>query len=205
MNKTDLHLGAHEGDEPSFLDQGDPPPAPKGPLDSITDGLKVFADVGLTLGKSVDSHTAWTQRLLRKLEANTPVNFAANGSGIFPVAWNLVLDLGTPDQGTYWEVESCAVGGTDVNVIAAGTAGLYVCGFVPPSGTGQTPGMTSAADYATSLPNIAFYGGRNIVVNDQEHLVLIVFGGTAGQQYVANAQATVFTTASGAGRVDITA
>ena len=203
IRESDLHLGAHEGTGPDFLDVEEATDKPAGPLDGITKGLKLWADVGLTLGKQLDAHTEATNKLLRRLERNTPVNYSTNASGVFPAAGNLVLSLGTPDQGTYWEVESCVVGGSDQNVAAAGTAGLYVSGFLPPSGTSQSPGLTSLADQAKTLPNVAFYGGRDIVVNDQEYLFLIVFGGTAAQQYQANAQVTVFTTASGAGRVQV--
>ena len=203
IREEDLHLGAHEGTGPDFLDVEAAAPTPAGPLDGIRDGLKLWADVGLTLGRKLDAHTEATNKLLRRLEANTPVNYGPNASGAFPAAGNLVLSFGTPDQGTYWEVESVVVGGTDVNVAAAGSAGLYVSGFLPPSGQLQTPGMTSLVDRATALPNAAFYGGRDITVNDQEYLFLILFGGSAGQTYVANAQVTVLTTASGAGRVEV--
>jgi hypothetical protein len=202
----DLHLGAHEGTGGQFID-----PAPDdtaagggGPLDDIRSGIKAFLDVGISIGKSVDSQTANVQALLRRLNFNTPIDYGANASGTFPAAGNLVLNLGTPDQGTYWEVESCATGGLDVNITAAGSAGLYVSGYLPLTGTSQTPGMTSLCDRAATFPNVAFYGGRDIVVNDQEYLFLIVFGGTVGQQYAANAQVSVFNTASARGNVEVT-
>ena len=50
---ADLHLGAHEGtgtNVPTDLDA----PSSSGPLDQITSGLKVWANVGATLGKSLD-------------------------------------------------------------------------------------------------------------------------------------------------------
>jgi len=60
--------------------------------------------------------------------------------------------------------------------------------------------MSVLADYASSLPNVGFYGTRQLLVNDQETLVLLVDGGTAGQVYVANAQMSVFNVMAAMGR-----
>ena len=197
-----MHTGAHEGTGPSFRDDlDDDGGAPSGPLDEIRNGIKAFLDVGIQIGQSVDRHQESIRTLLARLEKNTPINYAASASGTFPAAGNLVLNLGTPDQGTYWEVESCAVGGLDQNITAAGSAGLYVSGYLPLSGTSATPGMTALCDQAKTFPNVGFYGGRDIVVNDQEYFFLIIFGGTAGQQYASNAQVSVFNTASARGNV----
>jgi hypothetical protein len=64
--------------------------------------------------------------------------------------------------------------------------------------------MTSLADQATTLPNIGFYGGRDVVVNDQEYLFLLIFNGTSAQQYAANAQVTVYNVTAGKGGEEIT-
>lgn len=201
----DLHLGAHEGTGGGFVDPNPPDDATStgGPLDDIRSGIKAFLDVGISIGKSVDQQTANVRALLQRLEFNTPIDYAVSASGVFPASGNLVLNLGTPDQGTYWEVESCAVGGLDQNITAAGSAGLYVSGYLPLSGTSATPGMTALCDQAKTFPNVGFYGGRDIVVNDQEYFFLIVFGGTVGQQYAANASVSVFNTASSRGNVEV--
>ena len=202
-----LHLpteGLHEGTGAQFQNAGleDETGASSSgtPLDEIRNGIKVFLDLGITIGKQVEEQTRATNRLLNRLERNTPVDSSLIASGVFPATGNLVLNLGGADQGTFWEVESVAVGGTDQNVSAAGTAGLYVSGFVP--GPTSSPGMTALADQAKSLPNTGFYGGRDIVVNDGEYLFLIIFGGTVGQTYVANAQCTVFNVAAALGQVE---
>ena len=117
--------------------------------------------------------------------------------GVFATGVSLILNLGSPDQGTYWEVASCAVGGTDYNVTASGTAGLYVAANT------QAAGMTNLADYAGSFPNTAFYGTKQVIVNDQEILFLIVTAATNGQTYAANAQVTVWNVAAAGGKVEI--
>ena len=203
---TDLHLGAHEGSGAHWTDPApDDSDTSSGPLDDIRSGIKAFLDVGISIGQSVDKHTESTRALLRRLEYNTPINYSAIASGVYPSTGDLVLNFGAPDQGTYWEVESIAIGGLDVNVTATGTAGLYVSGFLPLSNGSGNPGMTSVADYANALPNVAFYGGRDILVNDQEYLYAIIFGGSVGQAYAGNAQVSVFQTASARGNTEITA
>lgn len=176
------------------------------PFASIPGGIKAFFDFGIQLGKKMDAQIDVTRRLLKRLERNTPVDYTCIASGTFPASGNLTLNLGSPDIGTYWEVESCAVGGTDQPTTAAGTAGLYTSGFVPTTGTTVSPGMTSLRDQAKTLPNVGFYGGRELLVKPEEYLFLIIFAGTAAQVYQANARVTVYNIAAGGGGpVEITA
>jgi hypothetical protein len=42
------------------------------------------------------------------------------------------------------------------------------------------------ADQSASLPNKAFYGSEELVVQANESISVVIVGGTAGQQYVAN-------------------
>jgi hypothetical protein len=194
-------MAEHEGGRNSFP-QADPEPS-SSPLDDLRSGLKVWADLGVSIGSAVEQQTRNMNSLLAKLERWTPVDYVAIASGVFPASGNLVLNLGSPDQGTYWEVMSCAAGGTDVNVTAAGTGGLYVSGFTPTTGTTASAGMTGLVDRASSFPNVAFYGTRQLLVQDQEYLYLVIFGGTPGQTYVANANVTVYNVASGGGKTSI--
>ena len=184
----------------------DDPDAQPGPLDDIKNGLKVWFDLGATLGQQMDEqHRSW-RRLMQRLQHATPVDYGIGVSGIYPATGNLVLVFGTPDQGTYWEIESCVLGGTDVNVTATGSAGLYVSAVLPvPGGGGVAPGgITSLADRAATLPNVAFYGRRDLVVNDQEYLFAVIFGGAAGQTYAGNMSATVVPVDAASGRDVVT-
>lgn len=161
------------------------------PLGDIRSGIKAMFNFGVTIGESIDKHTRSVDRLMRKLQRNTPVDYGIGVSGVYPAAGNLVLSFGGPDQGTFWELESIVLGGTDENVTVAGSAGLYVSAFLPPSGTSAPGGITSLADLAKTLPNVAFYGKRDIVVNDGEYLFAVIIGGTPGTTYGGNMSATV--------------
>ena len=194
----------HEGERNTYPNEdliSDAASASSNPLDDLKSGLKVWFDLGLTLGKKLDEQTDTLNRALRRLERNTPVNFAAVASGTQSGTNPLVLNLGSPDQGTYWQVNSCAVGGTDVNTTAAGSAGLYVSPFLPNGNLSQSPGLLAAVDHAVSLPNFAFYGTAQNIVTESDYLFLIIFGGTANQQYAANAQVQVFNVAAAGGSV----
>jgi len=150
----------------------------------VMSGLKLWADVGLQLGKSVEAQTAAIERQ-NALQTNTPFIYQTVASGVY-TSGTLVLNLGTPDMGTYWEVESISIGGTDLSVTAAGSAGVYITAI------GNTsPGMTAAMDYAAYLPNVGFYGSRKLYVKEQENIIVGVWNGTNGQTYVANCRVSV--------------
>jgi len=170
----------------------------------VESGLKVWADVGLTIGRHVEELGSKIDRLNRlwaNLEANTPVDYQSVASGVFVTGTPLILNLGSPDIGTYWEVTGVAVGGLEINVTAAGAPGLYVSAVPTLAGAG----LANVSDFWASMPAMANYGTRQLVVKDQESLFFVIFGGTNGQTYVANASVTVFPVGSAKGGVEITA
>ncbi len=105
---------------------------------------------------------------------------------------SFVLDLGTPSQGTFWEVRRIVTGGLDVTTLADGSAGLYLSG----SPTVNGAGLNNAEDWAPFLPSIKRYGPGALYVRSSEHVFLVVSGATAGQTYVSHALCRVYTTAS---------
>ena len=206
LNMTDKEypqtdIGVHEGNPQTFLmDQpghGDNAPADQGAA------LKIIANIGLELGRHAKEIEKHNRRLWAKLQYATPVNYRNVASGVFATGVPLVLNFGGPDQGTFWELENLAVGGTDINVTAAGSFGLYVSGYVA---NGVSPGMGALVDGANDsgggaaiLPYTQTYGGRNIVINESESLYVVIFSGTNNQQYVANMAVTVWKNAAGLG------
>jgi len=153
--------------------------------DELHSGLKIFIDAGLEIGKSVDKNTKALRDGFAALQSNTPYIYKTVASGTYS-SGTLLLNLGTPDAGTYWEVESITVGGTDLSVTAAGSAAVYVTAM-----SNNIAGTSSAMDYAATLPNVGFYGSRKLYIKEQENLIVGVWGGTANQVYVANAAVSV--------------
>ena len=150
----------------------------------LSSGLKLWADVGLSIGKSLDDVQTQIKNLEAKLEKNVPVDYSTSAAGVFVTGTPLVLELGGPDKGHMWEVSQIAIGGTEINVTAAGSAGAYISALPTLAGAG----LTNLADVWASLPNVVNYGTAQQTVNDAESLFVIVFGGTNAQTYVASAQ-----------------
>lgn len=161
----------------------------------LSSGLKIWANVGAELGSKMERIANTNEKLWNKLQFGTPVLRRVSVSGVYPSSGYLTLQLGSPDDGTYWDIESVIIGGTDINVTASGSAGLYVVGM----STNVSPGLGNALDFTTTLPNAAFYGFRDIYVNDGEYVMACIYAGTAGQTYVAAITATVYNVASSLG------
>jgi hypothetical protein len=196
-------VGVHEGNRD--FTEGEPPS--QSWQQRVLTGIQVGLDLCVQIGKQLDRMDRHYAELNERLQRFTPVDYGLDAAGVVSGTNPLVLALGSPDMGTYWEVESCFVGGTDQNVTAAGSAGLYVAATLPTvSASGALighGGTVNISDRAATLPNPAFYGRRDIVVFSQEWLYVVVVGGTAGQQYVANASVSSYNVASARG-VDVT-
>ena len=170
--------------------------------ESLLEGIKIWAKVGVELGESVKKANKLNEELWRRLQFATPVRTWQVASGTFPSSGNLTLTLGSPDAGTYWNIRSFAIGGTDVNVTAAGKFGLYVSGFV--SNT-SSPGMTALIDGggtyggADQMPYSENYGNDSFRINDQETVQVVIYGGTSGQVYSCNMGALVYNSAAALG------
>jgi len=197
LNRSNLmsNRTIHEGPRRDVTDAVEMDTASQSMSDNLVNGLKVWVDVGLKLGKQIEEQKAKADAAAIKLQRNTPVDYTLSQYGTFPSSGPLILNIGTPDLGTYWEVESVIVGGTEINVTAAGKAGLYVTAVPTTAGLG----LSNCVDIAASLPNAGFYGRRDIVVTAQENLVVAIFSGTVGQGYIASASVTVLNVAAAQG------
>jgi hypothetical protein len=171
--------------------------------ETLLSGLKIWAKVGVELGEQVKKQAETNERLWRRLQFGTPISYKVVASGTFVTGQKLVLNLGAPDAGTYWNVRSFAIGGTDVNVTAAGQFGLYISGFTQ---SNYSPGMGALVDGggtyggADTMPYSENYGNDSLRVQDSENLYVVVQGGTNGQTYVANVGVLVYNAASGLGK-----
>lgn len=160
-------------------------------MSTDTGGLDVQAgfEALIQIGSKLDANLDAQRRLIRRLNAMTPVMHRTSASASCPSPTaSFVLDLGSPSLGTFWEVREAAVGGVEVTTSAAGSAGLYVSG--QPTAFGA--GLGNAVDYLAALPLVRYYSTGGLYVRPNEHLFAVVFAGTAGQVYVANAFARVY-------------
>jgi hypothetical protein len=157
------------------------------------------------IGKSLSQLEKMNRLLWNRLQRNTPVSYRAVASGQAVTGTPLVMNLGSPDSGTFWEIQNFAVGGLDINVTAAGSFGLYVSGYVgnvSPGLGALVDGANSSAGGTAAMPFTQTYGSRQILVNDSESVFVVIFNGTNAQTYVSTIFATVWNVAAGSG-VDI--
>lgn len=170
-------------------------------------GINILAKLGIQIGKVSEEVSANSDRvaqLARALERNTPVNSANVAAGVSTVA-PYVLNLGTPDSGTFWEVSSWAIGGADANsAVAASWVGLYTSGVATLAGAGlsnmvDTFNVGGAA--ANGFPFVGHYSPGQVTVTDNEYLFCVIFGSGGGYQFVTNAQFRVYNVVASQGQV----
>lgn len=125
------------------------------------------------------------RRHFTKWEVDQPASAAA----ICPTPTaTFALDLGSPPDGRWWEVKSLVIGGNDITVTPTGKGWVVVMAGAPSA----NPPLFAVKDWTSTLPSPAFYGSHQLIVESQERLWVVITGGTAGVQYVANAMVQSF-------------
>jgi hypothetical protein len=97
----------------------------------------------------------------------------------------LEIGLGGPPYGRLWEVKSLTVGGGLWTTTAAGQALVVVS-----PARSLTPALTDIVDQAGTLPSVAYYSTRQLVVRHPNHLRVVFLTPTASTQYAVGGQAT---------------
>jgi hypothetical protein len=173
------------------------------------EGLKIWADVGVKLGSSIDRQEHMRRAAAREeaLQRNTPAMLSLTAAGICPASGPLVLAVGGPDIGTYFEVEAWTVGGNDINIASAGIAGLYISEMTTSAGLGTSnlvdnTNKAAGPSASSSMPYSNFYGGQKVVCLGQQNVIVAIYNGTPGQQYVTNVNVTVVNVAASQGSVE---
>ena len=200
MPETDRQLGnigTHEG--------GPSSPFVTGADEMSAGGIQLALNALVQIGQRIEQQSAKLDAAMQRLQRFTPVDYGVGASATcVSGSTPLILNLGSPDMGTYWEVEQVAVGGSDGNVTVGGMSVLYVTSNTLLAGNQFIGGgMSNVADIAKTLPNVGFYGRRDIVVMSQEYLVAVVYGGTPGVIYNATGSVSVYNVAAAQGR-DVT-
>ena len=147
-------------------------------LESIV-GLKAsFDTVAKELKKAREVEDAYQRGAVSVPLRQSAVSNAAGST--------IVMDMGGPQYGRLWEVRRITVGGALWTSTVAGQGLLIVT-----SSSGQvTPALYDIADQSPSLPNVALYSSRQLVVRHPNHLFLVILTPTATTQYAAGGEAT---------------
>lgn len=151
-------------------------------------GMGLDAIVGLTMkiGNLADSMDAQRRREEQHRRALIPTDWPLVAVATCDSNGLAALDLGMPPEGTVWLLRRLYVGGVKRTDTADGTADLFVTASAALAILTTTP-ASSIADSALSLPSQAFYTNRQVPVHPPERLVVVVSGGTTGQNYLASA------------------
>lgn len=146
-------------------------------LESIV-GLKAsFDSVAKELRKARAEEDAY-QRGAIEVPLRQSATSAASGS--------LIMDLGGPAYAREWQVKRLTIGGALWTSVVAGTALV----LISPSSGQLLPSTTDIADQATTLPSVAYYSARQLVVRHPSHLYVIILSPTATTQYAVGGEAT---------------
>lgn len=161
--------------------------------------IEVMASIGTEVRKMNDNFKKWRQAEMRR--SQLPSDDRINTSVTIPTPTARTgISLGGPSAGYYWLLRRLIVGGTTFKTTAAGTAEVYVTGLGSDTGSAITGpiitalALTDLVDQATTLPNKAFYSNRQVIVQANENLMVVIDSGTAGQLYIASAQFEVHRT-----------
>lgn len=176
-------------------------------------GINILAKLGVQIGKvseQVATNSDRVAQLARALERNTPVmssNVASLKTGAI-AGLNWILNLGTPDAGTFWELSSWAIGGPDVTDLVGNTGvGLYIGSLPTVAGAGlaNLVDLVSPSNYATPFPYVNRYSSSQITVHDQETVFAVIWGSGSSQTYVSNVQFRAYNVVASQGQVSYTA
>jgi hypothetical protein len=163
--------------------------------DKLESGLKLWADVGVEVGRSVDKVAEKTDQLAKALQDETPIYRTFVGAGSFVTGTPLYLDLGAPDVGTFWEVRGWTVGGTNYYVTATGNSGLYIS----TNAVDYANNLGNVVDFSLTLPYSNRYSSEPIVVKAGESVVVGIQGATNAQVYYSNVRVLVWRDDAGQG------
>lgn len=153
--------------------------------------LGVFADLAFHIGGLTKQVQRQADERDRRAN-NIPGDYQNAAAASFPASGTLALDLGSPAQGTFWNVRRLIIGGSDITTTPAGTGWVFVQGSAP-NQNGANPSIAQAADVTSgTLPQRAFYGVHELTVSAGEHLWVIIVSGTNGTQYVASVKAEAY-------------
>ena len=200
-------IGEHEdsGYYPSVIEHGQ-----ESTGDKLVNGINLMADVSLKLGKAVESVQREVMNLSRKFYL-TPNRYNPIGSApattFNGTANSYFMVLGSPDQGTYWSVNSISAtfaswANDDSNTVIANDFFLLVSPTNDPTNVQpQSLVWHEASTYdgtsgqtVIGVPVANTFGSNHIIVTDQEYLIGIIVGASIGSPNtgICSARVTVY-------------
>lgn len=144
------------------------------------------------LGGSFEKGLGGIARAMARPPAQ-PFTFRPNASGVSGASGDLVLGIGGPKSGQFWQVLGVTIGGSRWASVVAGTA-LVVVSSTRPAKAADTPTQWVLDEFA-ALPKATFYSRGQVELTHPESLYLVIATPTAATEYDAAATVEVFQTA----------
>ena len=158
--------------------------------------LQIEAGLDVILGRlsdALDRNTKSQRDTLRALKATAPADFRVQQSGTSAGSGDLCLVIPGPDTGFFWYVRRLVIGGAAYSSTVAGTGEVYVTAINNASYV-NIRDTADLVDQASSLPNQAFYGQHEFMVQPGENVVVVIHSPTATTLYKVALQAQQFRT-----------
>lgn len=141
-------------------------------------------------GITIVNHLAAISRSFTELQqrqSNVPADRLVSGNVLIAAgATTGAVDLGGPQQGRVRVFRAIRVGGLTPTTTAAGRCDIFQSQNNPL--LNSSIGLERWLDQATSLPLVAGYGNRQIVIRWPDRVWAVFSSATASQVYVANAE-----------------
>ncbi len=160
--------------------------------------MSLQVDAGLELSldahtRALDRNTHERRRASEIAKAQTPADVRLQQSGTSGSSGDLALIFAGPDTGYYWMVRRLVVGGAAWSTAVTGTAEVYLTAINSPIYP-SIRDLADLADQSASLPNKAFYGDHQFVVQANENVVVVIHTPAATTLYKASLQFQQFRT-----------
>jgi hypothetical protein len=170
--------------------------------------LQAFLDIGTQL-KELNLHHRRREAALIQRASDATRDVLVRYSAIIPAGGSVPTTLTAidaiggsgPQVGEVWLLRACRIGGLTPTTAAAGRGDLYQ-NVTDPNYGASSLSTANWIDQAATLPLVGTYSSRQVVLRSPDNLFIVVTNGTAGQQYVANAQFEIYK--DGAYRAEIT-
>lgn len=149
--------------------------------------IDVSAHVALELGQRLDRldrSLTGLERAMARPPAQ-PFSFRPIGEAVSPSSGDVVLDLGGPANGRWWQVMQWTIGGRLWSSTAGGV-GLLVVSATPPVNAASV-GIALVNDVAAASPAARTLSRGQVSVRSHERLYIVVTGPAATTEYVGAA------------------
>ncbi len=154
--------------------------------------VQIDAGIAAHLGAGIDDvrdRIGGIERAMRRPPFQ-PFAYRINKSAVAGATGDLVIGIGSPKSGQFWDLRQLTIGGAQWGVSVAGY-GLLVASSTKPTAGASTP-IGWVLDEAQTLPLPAGYSEGQMRIYPPEAFYVVIVGPTANTEYDIGANVTIF-------------